>query len=69
MIANLFGAAGLPAELVDLEPQHGLDFCDQCSDCLVCHREDPCRPDGDHSWVIYPEFADGFRQRFGLEAS
>ena len=37
------------------DPVCGIDFCDQCGDCLHCYWDDECYPypgEG-HSWVIY----------------
>ena len=37
---------------VDLVPECGADFCDNCGDCLVCYSHDPCfYDDGQHRWV------------------
>lgn len=43
------------------EPVCGEDFCDNCGDCLVCHREDCNNPENTYcegaSWVIYEDDA------------
>ena len=35
------------------DPVCGVDFCDECGDCLVCYGSDPCWHGGEHFWVEY----------------
>jgi hypothetical protein len=69
VIAHVLSAGNAPAETIDAIPQCGLDYCDQCSDCLDCHAEDPCfgdvdtPPSGQHVWIVYPEEAAAFKKR------
>lgn len=65
---RILGDGSAPTEVLDLTPQHGVDFCDTCGDCLSCFAEDGCGDvDGKpHSWVVYPEDAAEFRERMGL---
>lgn len=57
---------GKEPRVVDAEPIHGEDFCDQCDDCLNCYGGDPCYRDGipfsDHAWVVYEWNAEEFRR-------
>ena len=38
-------------------PECGVDFCDQCGDCLDCSGSDECYyagvEQGGHHWVVY----------------
>jgi hypothetical protein len=65
MRVHILGVAETPTELLDLAPQHQVDFCDTCGDCLSCFGEDDCGDvDGRaHSWVVYPEDAAEFKAR------
>lgn len=34
-------------------PICGVDFCDDCGDCLACYQDEECAASDDgHSWVI-----------------
>lgn len=39
-------------------PVCGVDFCDECGDCLACYGDMPCRDGGEHHWVQYGEAAE-----------
>ena len=40
---------------INAEPQCGIDFCDECGDCLHCYGSVDCSvsEDGEHFWVKY----------------
>jgi hypothetical protein len=38
----------------DANPVCGVDFCDNCGDCLACYGNEPCVY-GEHHWVKYEE--------------
>lgn len=55
-------------KIVDANPVCGVDFCDECGDCLACYADNPCYPSGGkHTWVTYrPEEEEWVRLR-GIE--
>lgn len=34
-------------------PECGVDFCDECGDCLRCYGGDPCASGHGHTWIYY----------------
>lgn len=67
MRVHILGVELDPSEALDLVPQCGKDFCDECSDCLSCFEGDSCQPsEGEHAWIVYPDQVDDFRERMGL---
>jgi len=36
-------------------PVCGVDFCDNCGDCLACYGEFECHDASSHQWVQYGE--------------
>lgn len=42
-------------DVIEAEPECGIDFCDSCGDCLHCFGEDECfeNTSGIHRWVKY----------------
>jgi hypothetical protein len=41
----------------EADPECGVDFCDDCGDCLSCYEGDDCGGvEGRcHAWVVYEE--------------
>ena len=42
-------------KVIDDKPKCGIDFCDECGDCLHCYGGEQCpySDDGYHFWVEY----------------
>ena len=67
MLAQVLGG-GAHAEWVEAQPVCGVDFCDECGDCLACYGPDECvRSVSGHWWVVYADAAYEFRRRVTME--